>query len=808
LRVSVPEKRELSRQSLTVSLLLAVALLMVLFVQTLAHARTSSLTFDEGPHIAVGYAYLRTGDLRLQPVHIHPPLANVLAAAPLLLQPDLPDPRQIDGWEIASLSAVTDAVVWQYPHPARMALAARLPIIGMTLLLAAVVCRWATDLWGPRGGLLALFLLAFDPNVIAHGSLVTTDMAVTLWGTASLFLAARALRCPRGSFAAGTGFLLGLALASKVSAVSLIPALLVLALLAPVPLRHRLTAALGGLALAALALWAVYRFEVRAVPGFPIPLPAATHLEIYRSLQEHYRLGHPAFLLGQNRDHGWWYYFPVAFALKTPLPTVLLALAALTGRPALTPQALRRWAPLAVFPLVYLASTPLSSVNIGYRHLLPVLPFLFILAGRTGAEAGCASQAKARATLQAKARATSQAKARATSQAEACATSQAEACATSQAEACATYRHVSRFTYYLLLSWLALGTLRVSPHYLAFFNELAGGPAGGYRYLVDSNLDWGQNLWQLRDWMRENGVERVFYAHYSPARPQVYGVSADWLPPDPRAVPFHPLDPAPGVYAIGATVLQGVYTPDVNTYAWFRARQPLARLGHALFLYRVEPRPAPRWAVLCTDAATALSPDALRAGLGRPDLRAVYVDCSQTWVSLASGSPGLLVLPLGAEVPPGAALDVPARRADGRPLYNLYRLDGALAPDGPLTATLDGPLDFLGYSLVWRGDGVELRTFWRVKEIPARPLSLMGHLLGADGTPVAVADGMGFPVDQWQPGDLIIQRHRLPLPADAPPGEYTLATGAYWLDTMERWGVRVDGKPAGDQILLSLTTNP
>ncbi len=752
-----------------------VLLLIGLFGMLLAHARFASLTFDEGPHIAAGYAYLRTGDLRLQPVHIHPPLANVLAAAPLLLQPDLPDPRRIDGWEIASLSAVTDAVVWQYPYPARMALAARLPIIGMTLLLAAVVCRWAADLWGPRGSLLALFLLAFDPNVIAHGSLVTTDMAVTLWGTAALFLAARALRRPRGPFAAGTGLLLGLALASKVSAVSLVPALLVLALLAPVPLRHRLTAALGGLALAALVLWAVYRFEVRAVPGFPIPLPAATHLEIYRSLQEHYRLGHPAFLMGQNRDHGWWYYFPVAFALKTPLPTVLLALAALIGKPSLAPQALRRWMPLAVFPLVYLASTPLSSVNIGYRHLLPVLPFLFILAGRTGAEAGCASQAKARATLQAK--------------------------------ACATLQYVSRFTYYSLLSWLALGTLRVSPHYLAFFNELAGGPAGGYRYLVDSNLDWGQNLWQLRDWMQENGVERVFYAHYSPARPEVYGVAVDWLPPDPRAVPFRPLDPAPGVYAIGATVLQGVYTPDVNTYAWFRARQPLARLGHALFLYRVEPRPAPRWAALCADAVATLPPDALRAGPGRADLRVVYVDCSHTWVSLAPGLPGLLVLPPGAEAPPGAALDVPARRADGRPLYNLYRVDGALAPDHPLTATLDGPLDFLGYTLIQQVDGMELRTFWEVKEVPARPLSLMGHLLGADGTPVAVADGMGFPVDQWQPGDLIIQRHRLPLPADAPPGEYTLATGAYWLDTMERWGIMMDGKRAGDQILLPLATD-
>ncbi|MGB9776084.1 MAG: glycosyltransferase family 39 protein [Anaerolineae bacterium] len=742
------------------TLFLSAFLLALLFAQTAIHTRASSLTFDEGPHIAAGYAYLRTGDLRLQPVHIHPPLANVLAAAPLLLQPDLPDPRRIDGWEIASLSAVTDAVVWQYPHPARMALAARLPIIGMALLLGAVVCRWATDLWGPRGGLLALFLLALDPHIIAHGSLVTTDMAVTLWGTAALFLAARALRRPRRGYAVGAGIALGLALASKVSAISLIPPLLVLALLAPVRPRQRLAATLGGLAMAALVLWAVYGFEFRPVSGFPLPLPAATHLEIYRSLQEHYRLGHPAFLMGQNRTRGWWAYFPLAFALKTPLPTVLLALAGLIGKPRLTPQALRRWAPLAAFPLIYLASTPFSSVNIGYRHLLPILPFLFILAGRTGVRR--------------------------------------------TEDGFRTPYSVLRI---LLLLWLALGTLRLAPHYLAFFNELAGGPAGGYRYLVDSNLDWGQNLWQLRDWMQENGVERVYYAHYSPARPEVYGVSVDWLPPDPRAVPYTPLDPAPGIYAIGATVLQGVYTPDINTYAWFRARQPLARLGYALFLYRVEPRPGPRWAALCTDAATILSLDALRAGLGRPDLRVVLVDCSQTWVSLAPDPPGVLALPPEAGPPPGAALDVPARRADGRPLYTLYRLEMAPAPEHPIRATLDGPLDFLGYSLSRTPsraeENVELWTFWRVKERPTRPLSLMGHLLGPDGTPVAVADGMGFPPEFWQAGDLIVQRHRFSVPANARIEEYALATGAYWLDTMERWGVMVDGERVGNQIVLT-----
>ncbi|HHN93726.1 MAG TPA: hypothetical protein ENK17_03080, partial [Anaerolineae bacterium] len=145
----------------------ALLLLLCLFGQMLLHARTASITFDEGPHLAIGYATLRTRDLRLQPVHIHPPLANVLAAAPLLLQPDLPDPRAIPGWEIASLSAVTDAVVWQYPHPRRLALAGRLPIALLTVLLGAVLFRWAADLFGGRAGTVTLFFLAFDPNIIA-----------------------------------------------------------------------------------------------------------------------------------------------------------------------------------------------------------------------------------------------------------------------------------------------------------------------------------------------------------------------------------------------------------------------------------------------------------------------------------------------------------------------------------------------------------------------------------------------------------------------------------------------------------------
>jgi hypothetical protein len=772
----------ISRLTIYIPLLL----LLCLFAQTMGHAHSASITFDEGPHLAVGYTTLRTGDLRLQPVHIHPPLANMMAAAPLLLQTDIVDPRSVGGWEIASLSAVTDTLIWQYPHPRRLGMASRFPIIGMTLLLGALVFRWASDHLGPGAGLVALCLCAFDPNIIAHGSLVTTDMPVVLWGTTALFLTARYLRRTRAGYLAGVGTTLGLALASKVSAISLLPPIAFLLLFGPSSQswRRRFVALAGCVALAGVTLWAAYGFELRPLPGLPVPVPAATHLEIYRSLQEHYELGHPSFLMGRNSSQGWWTYFPVAFLLKTPLPTLILmvlsvlSLLRTVGKslpsfvhlsfPTLFPSsAIRRWGPLVLFPLLYALSTPFSSVNIGYRHLLPILPFLFILIAPTVDRglriAGPMSRLPALGV---------------------------------------------RSAIYALLAGYLVGTLRMFPDYLAYFNLLAGGPEGGYRYLVDSNLDWGQNMWQLREWMQENGVDRVFYAHFSPDRPQVYAVRADYLPPDPRAVPFAPFDPAPGVYAIGATVLQGAYTPDVNTYAWFRTHEPLARLGHALFVYDVPPRPAPSWAAIYAAPTPVLSPEAVREEFGHPDMRVILLDCGQSWVFPTGETPGGYVLPPEGDPPPGAELEVAARLPSGNPSFSMYRLeDAAPHPERPIaTIELDGPLAFLGHGLdtsaVHLGETVLVRTFWEVREPPGRPFSLMAHLVEVSGAVIAVGDGLGVGVDQLQPGDVIVQRHRLPLPEGTAAGEYELRTGAYWLDGTERWMVQPDGGTTIDFIRL------
>jgi hypothetical protein len=769
-------------------------LLAVFFFLGLAQVVAASITFDEGPHLAVGYALLRTGDYRLQPVHIHPPLANVASALPLLIQRDLPDPAHVPGWEINSLSAITDAVVWQYPHPRRIAVAGRVPILLVGVILGAMVFRWARDLHSLAAGIVALASYAFDPNILAHSALITTDVAATTLIVATLYTLYRSMdrsasQGRRRIWLLLCGLFLGLAQLTKVSALMLIPVIGALLVLnaATSESTRAIRSALGRLALVmavcAVTVWAGYGFTVSRPPRWPIALPAGVHVAIYRSLQEHYTLGHPTFALGRVSDSGWWWYFPVAFVLKTPLPVLILgtllglllsvlpALRALGRRLASAasrgsrPAVQWDWvrsrlrsganagAYVALFPLGYAAAAFFSTVNIGYRHLLPILPFLYI-----GLGYGSARLEPEKPSM----------------------------------------RRSARWLLALLGVWLVAGTARTLPFPLTYFNELAGGPRGGYRYLVDSNLDWGQNLWQLKAWLEQHDRPTVAYAHYSPARPDAYGIEATYLPPDPRADDFTPWDPQPGLYAIGATVLQGPYAPNINTYAWFRGQEPVARLGHALFVYEVKPQLPPTWLTLCVDR---LDPGQMPALVGSEALRVLQPNCASAHVYPATEAPGFYVLPPDSPPPHGGELWLVLRDSEGNGMAHVFHVSSAsAAPPAPAEASPEGPAILVGHerlpATAHPGQGLELITYWRVKEVPARPLSLMAHLVGEDGSPVAVGDGLGFPIEQWQEGDLIVQRHHWDLPQELAPGtELRAMTGAYWLDTMERWPAE-DGRQA------------
>jgi hypothetical protein len=582
----------------------------------------------------------------------------------------------------------------------------------------------------------------------------------------------------------------------------------------------------------------VYGFEVRTPPGWSIPVPAASHLIPLERVRADLSAGRTTFLMGQYSERGWWYYFPVAFALKTPLPTLILLVAAIiifARRLAHTKQ-LADWDTLAlvVFPLLYFASALVQPFNIGYRHLLPILPFLFVFMGVQ--VAGCKMQDARRKSQDA---------------GHTPVTVRTFGSASPCHPVALSPRHLISLSPYLLASlflvWYIIGTVRIFPDYLAYFNELAGGPDGGYRYLVDSNLDWGQAWKELKAYMDAHGIARIKLAQFSSNDPATYGIDYEPIAPMAGAPPVLPsrFNPAPGVYALSASSLQGVPLADVNTYDYFRRQTPTARIGHAMFVYDVPLPPVTTggteggrgaWLAQCAAPTPPLEPADVAAGFGRNDLRLVYFDCQQTWVvpgfgpSSAEGNSasGWVVLPFALAHDPTAfarnwlsqgRLIFEQRQSFDLPPHSIIQFQSpALNSQNGMRAlaaptTIGDTAELLGYALdratVHRGQSVELLTFWRVIGRPPGSLSVMAHLWAADGRAIAVGDGLGFTAEQWQVGDVFVQRHRLPVPLDAPPGPVTAQTGLYTLDNLQRLAVSQNGVIVGDSLpLASLRVEP
>jgi hypothetical protein len=667
-------------------------------------------------------------------------------------------------------------------------------VVWLALLWAAFLFRWAADWFGHWGGLVALTLFTFDPNILAHATLATNDVGFAAFSLIALFAAMRLLRQrqerSKGVRRSNWGYVIlaGLALGASLSAKSS-GFFTALALATYFPLAALPGGAGRGrrakgailhllliLCLGLLVLWATYGFEFRPVAKGGPSVPMATQWEVWREMREHLRGGHTSYLMGQTRDTGWVSYYPLAFALKTPFLTLALFALALVVTAASGP---RRWSamlPLWIYLGGYATATLLSTVNTGYRFLLPALPFAFLLIAGLFRDGISWLQSPG----------------------------------------------LRRGSWIgLALLSIAVG-VKMHPHYLTYFNFVAGGPARGHRYLVDSNLDWGQSFIALKEYLDENVIEQVWTSHYTYAGPGLYGIDHQPIAPAPGAPPVlsSRFDPAPGVYAIGATTLQGVMVADPDTYDWFRHKEPVSRPGTALFVYRVEPHDQPpNWLAQCTVPTAPLSVGAAEEGFGQRGLRMAYFDCTSGWLyPNGAESPGWYALfrdiarsddtfikaHLGE-----SELSYEQRRSAALPTFAIYE---QVSPPALPRFTLDTPAEFdhltlLGYTTgdpnaALPGRTIEVQTWWRVVSLSQRPLSIMLHLTGPEGVPAVVGDGLAVPIEQWQVGDVIVQRHKLSLPANAPPGEYTPATGVYWLDTMERWTITQRGEPMGDELAL------
>lgn len=545
----------------------------------------TSSTFDEGSHLASGYSILTRGDFRMDP--IGPPLVKSLAALPLLLQ-EVRTPKDAEAWEGGRYFDYGFQFLYGSGNDPELLLSSgRLMILLLALALLPAAYFLARELHGPRGALITLVLATFSPNLLAHSHLVTLDLGFTLFcllSVGAFTLLSRRVSWPR---VLACGASLGLALSAKLSALILVPALTAATaayLLAgggwtfskgasvfarPGRAGRWQSACLMLLVIGSLSLivlWAAhgFRYRISPDPSFSAgweTLPwrsealragteAARKLrllpeaylhgiaQLQQVTQEEFS-GRTSYALGAHSPNGWWWYFPLAFLVKTP-PAALIFY--LLGFYVLLRGGRSLWrghAYLLAALLLFAVLSLMSKYDVGIRHILPLYPLLMVLAGSSHA-------VLPRGNVLA-----------------------------------------------VLLACAAASGLLAARHPLAYFNSPSTALADRHLLLAESNLDWGQDLPGLKRWMESNGVPEIKLAYFGSASPRHHGIDHQVLPGYHLYTRYEAefrraRDILPGdLVALSATNLRGVYLPRKDIYRLFWDLEPLAAIGHSILIYRI-----------------------------------------------------------------------------------------------------------------------------------------------------------------------------------------------------------------------------
>ena len=565
-----------------VTYLLVASFLIIFAVQAFTSALQKSNIWDESGHLLSGYFYLKKSMDWLEPSH--PPFGRVLATVPLLF---LPLDHQLKGvlpQEADNSNFYPASLVFLFENRIsgeRLLALSRLMVILLGVILGWYVYRWALLLYGPKGGLLALFLYSFSPNILAHARLVTTDFPATALAFIAMYHFWYFTRQPQLTRAIAAGIFLGLAFATKYNTLFVLFPMATWALWALVstlrkeqvagPPRRLVVGLLAMGVIAYITIWGVYGFHFRSplyqkqkTPGAvylweenrPSSPLIASVMDVSlkaRILPESYlyglcrllarsKEGHSAYLIGRISPTGWWYYYILAFLFKTPVSTLLLLFATLLFFPKIRDAT---WTSLNFLLLPAIAVflfTSRQDVNIGLRYVLPTYPFLLVLIARV---VGYKSQ----------------------------------------------HKKLARWILGLLCIWAVWEAALIYPHYLAYFNGLVGGPSGGRYMLVDSNLDWGQDLKGLKGYMERHGIRKVKLAYFGLSNPAYYGIDYDLLPS--YAVMGQPVctEESPtvlelkGTMAVSATLLQGLYC-KADPYWMLRGMEPTANIGYSIYIFQ------------------------------------------------------------------------------------------------------------------------------------------------------------------------------------------------------------------------------
>ncbi len=494
-----------------------------------------SVTYDETEYLYSGYRTWKKGDLSINP---HPPLVKALAGLGVLtLNPPLfpdPSPGQVrTAWPQARKFLYRNHV-----DPQRILIAARLPMLLLWAMLGVVIYCWSAELYGRAAGFFCFGLYLLSPTVAAHGRIVSTDLGLAAFSALTLYLFFRSNRRPSAWLTIATGISLGLTLGTRHQAL-LIAGLMPLLTLwlnpptteQPTARRRALKRCACQLLIAVTVLFALYGFG-RSILYYPQGFELLT--------QDFGSDNHQAYILnGEISVKGWFHYFPLLMALKIPPLHLLTMLAALISLCWLRPHR-EEW--IALLPaLAMLIIAIVSRVNYGLRHIMFILPLLWILAGRLIK----LSDGRPLVTLA------------------------------------------------LGLALLS-GTMemsRIHPHYLAYISPLAGGPSQGYRLLADGNLDAGQDLGHLADRLKEKQYGDVYLCYFGNADPHYYKIAFRYLPGywnESLSVSESARTPFPRYIAIGTTYLQLF---EEGAYHWLLQHEPIDQVGYTIMIYDRQKHP-------------------------------------------------------------------------------------------------------------------------------------------------------------------------------------------------------------------------
>jgi hypothetical protein len=536
------------RFSLTPRTAIPFVLLSVFALQSLWFIHTQSLTYDEPAHIIAGIDAWRFG--RFEQWNDHPPLGRLWLTLPL---------ARVDSQFTWQKLPTGFRVVAMQPGPEDIALRTRPMNTLLGLALGTLLWFAARRLFSEGSANVALALFVFTPSLIAHYSVATTDGIGTLF----IFLAAFQLVRWRHNPSRLQTLLMGLVLGGLLLAKFYAPPLVLLALVLMLvlkpegvsrrPAQWNWKPTLAALALALVALWAGYFFHIshlkigdgQVVATFPnravktwatksnrhvnVTLPAGEFFEGLREVAFSNKHGRPAWFMGKIYPTGGIKaYYPAAIALKWPTILLALFLASLLMGVRKTCQAPGDLLAMSAFALVFLFFAIQSKYDIGERHILPLYPFALLIAG-------------------------------------------------------AIWEHVKAhkkavIIVVVLLCLNAADALRSAPDYLAYFNVLVK-PASSWRYLTDSNLDWGQGLIALREYEQQHPSDTLRLAYFGSVDPALYGV---------RALPLAPEDRVSGTVIVGASCLSGQVLTDRNGYRWLLPYEAKQTIDRSMFAYEIE----------------------------------------------------------------------------------------------------------------------------------------------------------------------------------------------------------------------------